>query len=292
MLYYIIIGQTKDENAQEGKGIHGDALTLVVRNDVYSRNRSFPTLEGAHCLFGYLDVNFHESVQYGSRATADQEAWLIGRHRIGRSVDFGNLGYQFVRSSSTKRIQFPDTIILSFDRRIRDNGLDLPPSDDKRVDIELTQLDQQILNCYDKPCVIEPIIFKLSKFDNYGDAYIDLLSPDNEQMFYANIDHFVNFMKHYPNTSIYIMTHNTMPRSGGYYSSASYGSPYPDSKLKSFLKELIKREHLTNYFEFCDARFERKSIQGIKSGMPSSTYDTFDNTIDEFFNQSGYSCLS
>lgn len=288
MLYYIIIGQTKDENAQEGKGIHGDALTLVVRNDVYSRNRSLPTLEGAHCLFGYLDVNFHESVQYGSRATAAQEAWLIGRHRIGRSVDFGNLGYQFVRSSSTKRIQFPDTIILSFDRRIRDNGLDLPPSDDKRVDIELTQLDQQILNCYDKPCVIEPIIFKLSKFDNYGDAYIDLLSPDNEQMFYANIDHFVNFMKHYPNTSIYIMTHNTMPRSGGYYSSASYGSPYPDSKLKSFLKELIKREHLTNYFEFCDARFERKSIQGIKSGMPSSTYDTFDNTIDEFFNQSAF----
>ncbi len=298
MLYYIIIGQTKDENAQEHKSELGDSLTLIVRNDVYSRPRSSYSYsahsEGAHCLFGYLDVNFLESPQYGQRATATQEAWLIGRHRIGRAVDFGNLGYQFVRQSRTKRIQFPDTIILSFDRKIKDNGLNLPPTDAHRVDVELTQLDQQILNCYDKPCVIEPIIFKLSKFDNYGDAYIDLLSPDNESMFYANIDHFVSFMRHYPNTSIYIMARRQMPLYSGYSSYRSHDSHSSGSNLKSFLKNLIQKEHLTNYFEFCDAGFERKyldsvlSTRHIQSGMPYSEYDTFDNTIDEFFNQSAF----
>ena len=299
MLYYIIVGQTKDENAKEQKGELGDSLTLIVRNDVYSRPRSSYNYsahsEGAHCLFGYLDVNFLESPQYGPRATATQEAWLIGRHRIGRVVDFGNLGYQFVRQSRTKRIQFPDTITLSFDRKINDNGLNLPPTDDYRVDVELTQLDQQILHCYDKPCVIEPIIFKLSKFDNYGDAYIDLSNPDNESMFYANIDHFVSFMRHYPNTSIYIMARPEMPqRYSEHFTYRSHDSHSSGSRLKSFLKDLIQKEHLTNYFEFCDPGFERKRLNSaqrlglVQSGMPHSEYDTFDNTIDEFFNQSAF----
>lgn len=287
MLYYIIIGQTKDENANEKKGIHGDALTLVARDDVYSRApraKVHPSVEGAHCLFGYLDVNFNESVQYGTRASATQEAWLIGRHRIGRTVDFGNLGYQFVRQSNTKRIQFPDTIILSFDRQIKDNGLARPSNDLRRVDIELTQLDQQILNCYDKPCVIEPIIFKLSKFDNYGDAYLDLVSPDHENMFYANIDHFVSFMKHYPNTNIYIMANNPATSYNRYSISSS-----SEQKIKLFLNNLIKKEHLTNYFEFCNARFARRSIDGRKqSGQANSEYDTFESTIDEFFNQRAF----
>ncbi len=47
---------------------------MIERDDPYSAS-DFPP--GAHQLWGYLDINFNESAQYGHRATKTQGAWLI-----------------------------------------------------------------------------------------------------------------------------------------------------------------------------------------------------------------------
>ena len=292
MKYYIVIGHKKGELVQSSvhDGIHDrvydgeydrppsdsdkrydcDWIEMIERDDEYFPDDYPP---GAHQLFGYLDVNFNESVQYGRRATKTQEAWLIGRHRIARMLDFGNFGYQFVRREDTKRIQFPDKITLSFDKQIRDNGLDKPASDNQRVDIELTALNEQIINCYDKECNIDPVVFKLAKFDNYGDAYIDLQQIENYQDFKLHMDHFVHFMRNYPNSSIYLLC-----------------KWEHEAEIKNRLKNIIKSEHVTNYVEFCAPNFERRSPgwAGRKSGTPNSEYDTFSETIEEFFNENSF----
>lgn len=267
MKYYVIIGH----KAGEGFGdSNGDWVEVIERDDEYSYNDYPP---GAHQFFGYLDINFNESVQYGVRATKTQEAWLIGRHRIARSLDFGNFGYQFVRASDTKRIQFPDKIKLSFDKQIRDNYVNRPSNDANRVDIELTELNQQILQCFDKECTIDPIVFKLAQFDNYGDAYIDLQEIKNYQDFEANIDSFVHFLKNYPNSNVYLSCQKSQ-----------------EIQIKQLLKRKIQSEHLTNYFEFCEPNFERRSpgYSRVKSGEPHSEYDTFAETIEEFFNEHAF----
>src|SRR3990167_9119077 len=104
MKYYVIIGHKQGEhydNAISYNKLAFDWLEIIARDDPYGPGDSPP---GAHQFFGYLDVNFGESAQYGSRATKTQEAWLIGRHRISRMIDFSNLGYKFIRERSTKRI--------------------------------------------------------------------------------------------------------------------------------------------------------------------------------------------
>src|SRR3990167_9627083 len=126
MKYYVIIGHKKGE-----QGNLDDWIEYIERDDLYSERDNPP---GAHQFFGMLDVNFNESAQYGLRATKDQEAWLIGRHRIARLADFGNCGYQFVRYNDTKHIQFPDKITVSFDQKLKDNSLNKPKDDTKRID--------------------------------------------------------------------------------------------------------------------------------------------------------------
>ena len=271
MKYYIVIGHKKGEKIEEfnynSPSYDCDWIEMIERDDPYSPQDLPP---GAHQLFGFLDVNFRESVQYGLRATKTQEAWLIGRHRIARMLDFGNFGYQFIRSDNTKRIQFPDRITLSFDKAIKDNNVNRPLFDHQRVDIELTALNEQLINCYDKECDIDPIVFKLAKFDNYGDAYIDLQSIDSYQDFNLHINHFVHFMKNYPNSNIFLVCRREH-----------------EQEIKSLLRNLIKTEHLTNYFEFCDPNFDRRrpGYSYLKSGTPNSEYDTFSETIEEFFNE-------
>lgn len=269
MKYYVVIGHKKGESIDGSDYSLGprhdcDWIEMIERDDPYSAYDSPP---GAHQFFGYLDINFRENVQYGTRATKTQEAWLIGRHRISRMLDFGNFGYQFIRDSSTKRIQFPDKITISFDKQIKDNGVNQPSSDSLRVDIELTELNEQIINCYDKECDIDPIVFKLAKFDNYGDAYIDLQKPEDYQDFKLHIDHFVHFLKNYPNSNVFLVCKREQ-----------------ELEIKHLLRNIIKTDNLTNYFEFCDDNFERRApgYLGRKSGTPSSEYDTFSETIDEF----------
>lgn len=269
MKYYIVIGHKKGEkinDSYDSRIYESDWIEMIERDDQYSYYDYPP---GAHQLFGYLDVNFNESVQYGMRATKTQEAWLIGRHRIARMLDFGNFGYQFVRQYDTKRIQFPERITISFDKQIKDNGVNKPSNNDKKVEIELSQLNEQIIHCYDKECDIDPLVFRLAKFDNYGDAYIDLMELKNYQDFQLHIDHFVNFMKNYPNSSIFLVCPSQK-----------------EQEIKTQLRGIIQREHLTNYFEFCNPDFNRKRPNwGPVSGSPSSEYDTFSETIEEFFNE-------
>ncbi len=271
MKYYIVIGHKKSERVDEGNAEFYDCdwVELIERDDPYSEH-DFPP--GAHQLFGFLDINFNENVQYGWRATKTQEAWLIGRHRIARMLDFGNFGYQFVRDSDTKHIQFPDKITLSLDKKIKDNGVNKPDTDNQQVDIEFTHLNEQIIHCYDKECDIDPIVFKLAQFDNYGDAYIDLKKNTNYQDFKSNIDNFIYFWRNYPNSNVYLNC-----------------KPEQELEIKNLLKNVITNNQLTNYFEFCDDNFERRSprYRG-KSGTPGSEYDTFSETIDEFFNEHSF----
>lgn len=96
-------------------------------------------------VFGMLDVNFKENAQCPRRASKTQEAWLIGRHRIIRTIDFSTCGYQFIKENDTKRVPFPDKMTLSFDQAIKDNGLKKPENNDHRIDIELTHLNEQII---------------------------------------------------------------------------------------------------------------------------------------------------
>lgn len=130
MKYYIVIGHKKGESIQEnnnyGPVFDCDSVEIIERDDPYACNDYPP---GAHQLFGMLDVNFREGAQYPIRASKTQEAWLIGRHRITRVVDFANLGYQFVRDNGTKRIQFPEKISLCFDKKIKDNDVNRPADD-------------------------------------------------------------------------------------------------------------------------------------------------------------------
>ena len=271
MKYYVVIGHKKGEiidGQYDGRTYDCDWIEMIERDEPYSE---FDYPPGAHQFFGYLDINFNESVQYGHRATKTQEAWLIGRHRIARVLDFGNFGYQFVRERSTKRIQFPEKITISFSKAIKDNNVNKPATDIQRVDIELTELNSQLINCYDKECTIDPIVFKLTKFDNYGDAYIDLEEINNLQDFKLHIEHFVHFMKNYPSSNIFLVCKNSQQ----------------EIDIKNLLRNVIVSEHLTNYFEFCNSNFERRApgYSGGKSGTPNSEYDTFKETIEQFFDE-------
>jgi len=288
MKYYIVIGHKKGETVidSNGKTVFGydyktteyesDWIELIERDDEYGGQEDYN--KGAHRVFGFLDVNFNESMQYGAWATKTQEAWLIGRHRIVRVIDFTSLGYQFVRlekDGGIKHIQFPDKITLSFDKKIKDNGVYKPFNDSNKVDIEFTELNGQIINCYDKACDIDPIVFKLTQFDNYGDAYIDLQKAEDLQKFVDNLEHFIHFMKNYPNSNINLTCASSH-----------------EIQIKTLLRSKIKSENLINYFEFFDAEFKRRSptkysfeTQPKQSGTPNSEYDTFSETIDAFFNE-------
>lgn len=284
MKYYIVIGHKKGEEISDiygnstGKTYDCDWIEVIERDEIYGRpvRRNYYDngyeQPGAHRTFGFLDVNFSENAQYGSRATETQEAWLIGRHRIARTIDFGNFGYKFVRSSNTKRIQFPEKITLSFDKAIKDAGNsggapERPRNDSKRVDIELIKPDEQILHCFDKECSIHPKVFQLAQFDNYGDVYLDLQDAKKLKEFTDNIVHFVNFMKNYPNSNLFLIC----PRER-------------EEQVKNRLREIITTEHLTNYIEFCDHNFHRRRGAGQSSGE----YDTFNETIHVFFDENTF----
>ncbi len=268
MKYYIVIGHKEGETV-DGKRCETDWIELIERDDPYSDNDNPP---GAHRLFGYLDYNFGESAQYGTWASKSQEAWLIGRHRITKEIGFGNCSYQFIRWSTTKRIQYPGKITLSFDKKIRDNGVERPMNDDNRIDIELFDLPNQILGCFSKTCEIDPIVFKLAKFDNYGDAYIDLSEQDKREEFTTHINHFVSFMQNYPHSNIFLHC----------------GSKNQESEIRKKILKKIEEKNLINYFEYTDVNFERRSPGGIRSGLPYSEYDTYSQTIEQFFKENRF----
>lgn len=274
MKYYIVIGHKKGEMNDDYRSYTSNSIELIERDEEHGQLDGGYEIPGAHQSFGYLDMNFNEGAQYGARASLTQEAWLIGRHRIARMVDFGNFGYKFVRYEGTTRIQFPDKITLSFDKAIPVDGDKRPrrPSDDsQRVNIELTNPTEQIINCYDKECTIDPKVFQLAQFDNYGDVYLDIQQLAKYQDFKANFVHFVYFMKNYPNSNLFLVC-----------------SQDKENEIKELLKGAIVAHHLTNYIEFCNNNFSRKSSYGKQSGEPHSEYDTFRETIKEFFNENTF----
>ena len=279
MKYYIVIGHKKGELDENGQSHASDSIEVVERDEIHGQliDGSYTQEKpGAHQSFGFLDVIFNEGPQYGHRATLTQEAWLIGRHRIARSVDFGNFGYKFVRTGSTTRIQFPDKITLSFDKAIpvdSDREPRRPENNSQRVNIELTHPAEQIINCYDKECAIDPNVFKLAQFDNYGDVYLDIHEPKKYEDFKANLNHFIQFMKDYPNSSLFLVC-----------PPAHY-----EQEIKDRLRTAITTHHLTNYVEFCNHNFTRRSPFGKgQSGQAFSEYDTFKETIREFFNEDSF----